>query len=161
MADMTVYPDALALELSVEVPTLPGAQHIESPETLTLEAGIFTETVVISFPTISRSPSHVFSDELPDDSVLIGNTASGYPLLNKRFTLGLRTITPDYRRVSEADKLVVMAFYEATKDTSFPYYNKQDDTTYEVVFMAKPTCVIDGLYNLWRIGLTLLVLREI
>jgi len=155
MADMAVYPDALALEASVEIPLLDGAQHIEHPSTLMLKAGIFAETVIISFPTISRSPSHAFSDELLDDGVLIGDTASGYPLLNKRFTLGLRTFTPEYRRVPEADKLIVMAFYEANKDTSFPWYNKQDDTIYDVAFMSKPTCVIDGLYNLWRIGLVL------
>ena len=108
-----------------------------------------------TFPIISRGPSRRFSDEPSDEAVLVASTASGYPVLNKLFTFDPRTFTPELRSVSNADKLTVMAFYEANKDVPFYYYNKQDLVTYEVIFLSKPRCIMDGRKDLWRILLNL------
>jgi len=108
-----------------------------------------------TFPTLSRKPSHAFSDEPDDNAVLVASTASGYPVLNKLFTFDGRTFTPELRSTPEADKLAVMAFYEANKDLPFYYPNVQDSTTYTVIFLSKPTCRIDGRIDLWRIQLNL------
>lgn len=105
-----------------------------------------------TYPTLSRKPSHVFSAELNPNVVLVGSTASGYPHLNKLFTFDLITFIFELRSVIEADKLTVMAFYEANKDVPFYWLNVQDDITYEVAFMSRLRCIIDGRKDLWRIG---------
>jgi len=155
MADMTVYPDTLELALTLQEITLPGAMHIQYVETFELTLTLSSPLIVVSFPGISRRPSHIFSDEPSDAAVLIGSTASGYPVLNKQFTFDPRTFTPELRSVSETDKLIVMAFYEQQKDIPFPWYNNQDDTTYEVAFVKKPRCRMDGRKDLWRISIML------
>lgn len=155
MADITVTPDALAAEAALHTPLLPGAAHTEHVTTLAAAAILYAPDIVISFPVISRKPSHAFSDEPSDKAVLIGDTASGYPVLNKLFTFDPRTFSFELPCVPEADKLVIMAFYEAHKDKSFPWYNDQDYTWYEVVFAGKPTCRLDGRGDLWRITLSL------
>jgi len=108
-----------------------------------------------TFPSDVRSPNLVFSDEKSDDAVLIAEMASGYPLLNKQFTFDPRTFSFEMPCVSEADKLEIMAFYEANKDVPFYWTNKQDSTQYEVAFAGKPGCRIDGRRDLWRITLSL------
>ncbi len=108
-----------------------------------------------TFPTISRGPSHNFSDEPDQNAVRVGSTASGYPVLNKVFTFDGRTFTFELYSVANADKLTVMAFYEANKDLTFYYLNRQDSVTYEVCFISKPLCRMDGRIDLWRIQLNL------
>ncbi len=109
-----------------------------------------------TFPVISRKASYTFSDEPTGKAVLVADTASGYPFLNKIFTFDPRAFTPELRSVPEVDKLVIMAFYEANKDVPFYYLNSQDSVTYEVVFVSKPGCRIDGRGDRWRITLNLL-----
>jgi len=153
---MTVFPEALELVLTQHTPVLPGADHIEHMSIQELELIQFAPSIIISFPGLSRGPSRTFSDEPSDKAVTVGSSASGYPVLNKLFTFDGRTFTPEYRSVSEVDKLTVMAFYETNKDTSFPWYNRQDLTWYEVCFTTKPQCRLDGRKDLWRIQLNLL-----
>lgn len=105
-----------------------------------------------TYPTLSRKPSQVFSDEKDPNTVLVGSTASGYSHLNKLFTFDSRTFTFDLIGVIEADKLTVMAFYEANKEIPFYWYNFQDKGTYEVCFVSRPSCRLDGRGDLWRIG---------
>jgi len=109
-----------------------------------------------TFPSISTAPScDGFRDEPSPDAVLIASTASGYPLLNKLFTFDARTFRYDLRFVSQADKITVMTFYENNKDVPFYWTNGQDHVTYEVAFVARPGCALDGLPDVWRIGLEL------
>ena len=155
MADCTVTPDAFELVLTLPVPTYPGAMHVQSVPAFALAITLPAPTMVSSFPGISRKPSQVFSDEPSGDAVLIGDTASGYPVLNKVSTFDPRIFSFELPGVSEADKLAVMAFYETHKDIPFPWYNDQDHTWYEVVFVRKPGCKLDGRGDLWRINLKL------
>lgn len=156
MADMTVTLETLELVLAQPTLLVHGADHIQPVETLGLVLTLYLPLNVISFPGLSRKPSHTFSDEPSDRAVVVGSTASGYPVLNKQFTFDPRTFTPELRSLSEADKLTVMAFYEQHKDIPFPWYNEQDDTTYEVCFTEPPRCRMDGRKDLWRIQLNLL-----
>lgn len=155
MADITVTPDTFELALTQHAVTLPGATHIQYVSTLNLALTLPSPTMVISFPGISRKPSQIFSDEKSPQAVLIGDTASGYPVLNKQFTFDPRTFSFELPGVIEADKLVIMAFYETHKDIPFPWYNSQDKTWHEVVFISKPGCRLDGRGDLWRITLML------
>lgn len=127
-----------------------------TPSTIAIVARIYAPTCSSSFPIIRRKPSHTFSAEPSTEAVLIGDYASGYPLQNKQFTFDPTTFTPELRSVAEADKLIVMAFYKAHKDIPFPWYNDQDDTWYEVIFISRPRCRLDGRKDLWRINLNLL-----
>ena len=109
-----------------------------------------------TFPHTLHSPNREgFSDEPSDEAVLIGDMASGYPLLNKLFTFDPRTIKFELRNVTDANKLTYMAFYENNKDVPFYWTNEQDDTQYEVAFVSKPRCRIDGEKDKWRIGFEL------
>lgn len=108
-----------------------------------------------TFPTLSRGPSRTFSDEPDPNAVLVESTASGYPVLNKLFTFDPRTFTPELRSTSEADKLTVMSFYEHNKDLPIYWLNTQDSIEYEVAFVSKPRCRMDGRKDLWRIQLNL------
>lgn len=110
-----------------------------------------------TFPDISRKPSEVFSDEPPDEAVLVADLASGYPHLNKLFTFSPRTFNFEMPCVPEADKLWIMEFYENNKEVPFYWLNKQDKMVYEVVFLSKPKCRLesDGCGDLWRISMSL------
>ena len=108
-----------------------------------------------TFPDISRKPNQTFSDEPSTQAVLIGDMASGYPLLNKLFTFDPRTFSFEMPCVPEADKQEIMAFYENNKEVTFYWLNKQDKTQYEVAFVNKPGCKLDGRGDLWRITLNL------
>lgn len=155
MADMTVTLETLELALAQLTLLVHGADHIQPVETLELVLTLYSLLNVISFPGLSRRPSHTFSDEPSDKAVVIGSTASGYPVLNKQFTFDGHTFMLELRSLSEADKLTVMAFYEQHKDVPFPWYNEQDDTIYEVCFTEPPKCRMDGRKDLWRIRLNL------
>ena len=108
-----------------------------------------------TFPYNVRSPNLNFSDEPSDKAVLIADVASGYPLIIKLFTFDPRTFSTELPAVPEADKLEIMTFYEDNKDVPFYWTNKQDKTQYEVVFISKPGCRLDGRKDLWRITLNL------
>lgn len=155
MADITVTPDTFELALTQYGITLPGASHVQSVETFELVVTAYLPKAICSFPCIERTPSHAFSDEPDSNVVLVSSTASGYPVLNPQFTFDGRIFTPELRSVIQADKLIVMAFYEQHKDKEFPWYNDQDDTTYTVCFMVEPRCRLDGRKDLWRIQLIL------
>lgn len=109
-----------------------------------------------TFPDIGRHPNFNFTDEKSDEAVQVGPAASGYPVLNKLFTFDPRRLTPEYRAVSNTSKLAAVAFYEANKDVPFYWFNKHDGVTYEVCFLSKPGCRLDGRNDLWRIALNLL-----
>ena len=109
-----------------------------------------------TFPDISRKPNQTFSDEPSGKAVLIADIASGYPLLNKLFTFDPRTFSFEMPCVPEVYKLEIMEFYEDNKDVPFYWLNKQDKKTYEVVFISKPGCRLDGRGDLWRIQLNFL-----
>jgi len=132
MANVTVEPDVLGLELYVYAPS-----------------------IISSFPIISRKPSHNFRDEKSDNAVLVNSTESGFPVLNKLFTFDPGVFNVEYRSVSQADKETVMTFYKNHKDLSFPWYNQQNSTWYEVCFISKPSCRMDGRTDLWRLGIEL------
>lgn len=108
-----------------------------------------------TFPVNIRAPNLNFSDEKSDKAVLIGDTASGYPHLNKLFTFDPRTFIFDLPAAPEADKLEVMEFYEDNKEVPFYWLNKQDKKQHEVVFIRKPGCRLDGRKDLWKITLSL------
>jgi len=132
MADVTVEPEVLGLELTIQTPC-----------------------IISSFPIISRTPSHNFRDEKSDNAVLVNSTESGYPVLNKLYTFDPSVFSYELRSLSQADKETVMDFYENHKDLSFPWYNHQDSTWYEVCFISKPSCRMDGRKDLWRLGIEL------
>jgi len=108
-----------------------------------------------TFPDISRKPNLNFSDEPSGKAVLVGDMASGYPSLNKLFSFDPREFGFDMPCVPEADKLEIMQFYEDNKDVPFYWLNKQDKATYEIIFVCKPKCRLDGRGDLWRITLML------
>lgn len=109
-----------------------------------------------TFPTLTYKPKfESFSDELSDQTVLVGDASSGYPVLNKLFTFDPRTFTFEQSGLLEADKQAVMTFYEANKDVPFYWVNGQNGATYEVIFMSKPSCRLDERIDLWRIGFVL------
>ena len=108
-----------------------------------------------TFPVNVRAPNLNFSDEKSDKAVLIADTASGYPLLNKLFTFDPRTFIFDLPAAPEADKQEIMTFYEDNKDVPFYWLNKQDETQHEVVFIRRPGCRLFGRKDLWKITLYL------
>lgn len=110
-----------------------------------------------TFPHTLHSPRQdsSFSDEKSDDAVSVGSTASGYPVMNKLFTFDPRTFGFEMRFVSNANKLTLVAFYEANKDVPFYWTNEQDDTQYEVAFVGPPACRLDGEKDVWRIRIEL------
>jgi len=155
MADETVTLDAFEIVLSLETPTLPGAMHTQYPSTFEIALELPPAKAVASFPIIGRKPGHRFSDIPDPNAMLIGSTASGYPVLNKVATFAPRTFTPEFRLVINTDKLLVMTFYKQHKDLEFPWYNDQDDMWYTVAFVKPPQCRLDGRKDLWRIQLEL------
>lgn len=105
-----------------------------------------------TFPHTLHAPSReAFNDEPSDEAVSVGSYASGYPLLIKQFTFDPRTFTFELRHVSQANKLTFMAFYETNKDVPFYWTNEQDNIRYEVIFICKPRCRLDGEKDEWRI----------
>lgn len=152
MADVTVTPSTLALSLTQHTP---GLSLTVFPSTLELALSLPSSRAIYSFPFITRKPSLNFSDEKSTEAVLIADMASGYPLLNKLFTFDPRTFSFELPCVPEADKKLIMAFYENHKDVPFPWLNDQDGTEYEVVFVSRPGCRLDGRGDLWNITLNL------
>jgi len=109
-----------------------------------------------TFPDILRKPEQEgFTDEPTGKAVLIGDMASGYPLLNKLFTFDPPEKKFELRAVIDADKCTIMQFYEDHKDKPFNWFNDQNKTMLEVCFISKPTCKLDGRGDLWRITIEL------
>lgn len=106
-----------------------------------------------NFPALSRSPgASGYAEELPKESVAVGGAMSGLPVLNELFTFDPTTWKHTLYLVSQADKETVMTFYKANKGVPFNWDNAQeDDTTYEVVFIAPPVCKLDRIKARWRI----------
>lgn len=107
-----------------------------------------------TYPYTLHAPNadETFSDEKNDEAVLIGSTASGYPHLNKLFTFDARTFIFEKRHVSQANKETLMAFYEANKEVPFYWTNEQEgEVEYEVAYVSKPRCRLDGQKDEWRI----------
>lgn len=155
MADMTITPAALELALTQQAITLPGVDHTSAVSTLALALTLPTPKIIISFPGLSRKPGQVFSDEPSSKAVQVGDVASGYSVLNKLVTFDPRNFVFELPSVVEADKLTVMGFYKANKDKVFPWYNYQDKTWYDVIFVTRPLCRLDGRGDLWTITLHL------
>lgn len=156
MADETVTPDAFEIALTLQTITLPGAIHMQYSTTFQVALTLPPVSAICSFPRIGRKPGHRFGDETTKEAVSVGSTASGYPVFNKLFTFDPRTFSLEYHLVTDADKLIVMNFYDTHKDLSFPWYNDQNHSWYETGFVAKPKCRIDGRRDLWRINLELI-----
>jgi len=107
-----------------------------------------------TFPNIDRKPDvEGFVREPSGGAVLIGETASGYPVLNKLFTFEPDVIKFELRLVADADKGTVMQFYEDNKDVPFYFYDDQAKETLEVCFAVKPSCRLDGTPDMWRISI--------
>ena len=111
-----------------------------------------------TFPTLTASPDiQGWTDEYSSEAVEIASFASGYPCINAQFTFDPRTWSHTLSNVSQTDKNAIMVFYQANKDVPFYWSNTQDSTTYEVVFVQKPSCQTQDNDNktLWQIGLVL------
>jgi len=110
-----------------------------------------------TIPEISRAPSlkDDFGDSPSGEAVNIAPVASGYPLINVLFTFDPRDFPHTLRGVSQTDKETYMTFYETHKGEPVYWLNKQDDITYEVIFLERPICKLDGRKDLWRIEIKL------
>lgn len=109
-----------------------------------------------TFPLAIRAPSQLnFWDEKSSKAVLVADTASGYPVLNKLFTFDPRTFSFEMLNVPDADKIVLVTFYEDNKDVPFYWTNDQDGVQYEVIFVNEPRCKTDGRKDFWKIALNL------
>lgn len=109
-----------------------------------------------TFPTISTGQRiEGFTDEYSDEAIAVANPVTGYPHVNEEHTFDGRNFSHDLRRVSQADKSAVETFYAANKGLAFNWLNEQEDVTYEVVFVTKPYCQLDGSKARWKIRLNL------
>ena len=109
-----------------------------------------------TFPNIDRKPeTGTFSREPAGGAVLVGETASGYPVLNKLFTFEPDVIKGELPFVADTDKRTVMQFYEDNKDVPFYFYDDQAKETIEVCFTGKPSCRLEETPDMWRITIEL------
>ncbi len=95
-----------------------------------------------TFPTLSSGIINSHTQSPDPKTVSIGQTASGYPVVQK-----LSTFTPlifRYTRVSmsTADMQTIKAFYDANMGVPFEWLNTKDGDTYEVIFMQPPQAVV-------------------
>jgi len=106
-----------------------------------------------NFPALSRSPgASGYAEELSKNSMAIGSAMSGLPVLNELYTFEPMAWKYTLYLVSQADKETVITFYKANKGVPFNWDNAQeDDTTYEVVFMAPPVPKLDRVKSRWKI----------
>ena len=109
-----------------------------------------------TFPTLSTGPKiEGFTDEYSDEAVVVADPSMGYPNINEEFAFNPRNFSYALQLVSQANKEAIEAFYQANKNVTFNWLNEQENVTYEVVFMAKPYCQLDGSKNQWKILLNL------
>ena len=116
------------------------------------------EDLYREFPSLALSTGpkiEGFTDEYSDEAVVVVNSATGYPYVNEEFIFDPRNFSHVLRDVSQADKLTVETFYRTNKAVSFYWRNEQEDELYEVVFMSKPYCQLDGANDRWKILLNL------
>lgn len=133
MADMIVTPSVLSAALTCRAPAISS-----------------------SFPALTRSPGlSGYAELLSTSTVIRGRSESGYPVANKQFTFDPKTWRFSLYSVVQADKEIVMDFYEAYKDIPFNWLNRQESVTYEVAFEEPPECSLMGRKDLWQINLTL------
>ncbi len=110
-----------------------------------------------TFPTLSTGPKiEGFTDEYVEGAVALVDLKSGYPLLIPRFNFVPRNFRFTRRLVSQTDKKIIEVFYQANKDLNFNWLNDQDSVTYEVIFADKPSCMLDGAKDEWRIEINLI-----
>jgi len=110
-----------------------------------------------NFPTLSYSPDYIdYNEEKSSEAVIVGEAASGYPVLNKVFTFDPKTFRFVLNLIPQVDKEAIITFYDANKDIPFYWLNGQDGVTYEVVFIGRPECTLIGRKDLWRVGLELM-----
>lgn len=109
-----------------------------------------------TFPTLSSGPKmEGFTDEYSDDAVAVSPAVSGAPSLRSKSTFDGKNFSFSLTQVSETDKNTVETFYAANKSVVFYWLNEQDEETYEVVFVEKPYCELDGEKDKWKIGIKL------
>lgn len=109
-----------------------------------------------TFPNIDRKPEAAgYSREPEGEAVIMGQTASGYPVLNKIVTFEPDIIKLELPAVPDDDKRTVMDFYEDNKDVAFYWYDDQAKETLEVCFNKKPSCRLEDTPDLWRIVIEL------
>lgn len=153
----TIIPSVLSLLLTLESPAAAVNLVIIEPDVLALEVDLLLARMGTFFPILSTSPRiEGYVDEYPDETVIRDFYESGYPVVNPQFTLDLKSFLHSLKYVSNADKLIVMAFYLSNRDDNFFWTNEQDDdTVYEVIFVRRPNCVLDGAKDEWKIDLEL------
>ena len=109
-----------------------------------------------TFPVLSNHQEYSdYNEKKSKDSVVVGNYASGCPLVGKLFTFDPTTWTFTITTVTQVYKESVMTFYAANKDIPFYWANELDSTTYTVIFVSEPDCNVIALNNIWSIGLVL------
>lgn len=94
-----------------------------------------------TFPTTAIPGSvYGFGGDYTDKAVLIGDAASGYPVINKLFTFVPRDFEYELPSVTDAEKAQIDAFYLANMDVPFYWLNPKDKLTYRAIFTAPPKC---------------------
>jgi len=149
--DVLITPDAFALHLVLTEETVL-SDLVVSPDTFELNLILRSSIASSHFPTLSTSP-HMsgWVDEFGDDAVTRDVMKSGYPNLNLHFDFDAKNFLHTLQNVSQADKLIVMEYYNKNKANQFFWSNEQDNRIYVVMFMSKPGCRLDGSKNEWRL----------
>jgi len=151
-----VTPSTLALQLSLPVPVYGGVLSLVEIDLLTLEITLRQPVAGPMFPTLSTSPSlQQYTDEFDESTILKDSYASGYPLLNPQYDFDPKHFRHTLRNISQADKILLMNFYEGNKESEVFWLNEQDGSIYVVMFMSKPFCELDASKNEHRIELDL------
>ena len=149
--DVLITPATLALLLTLTEETILHDLVI-TPSILALNLILRSSIASSYFPTLSTSP-HMsgWVDEFGDDAVTRDVMKSGYPNLNLHFDFDAKNFLHTLQNVSQADKLIVMEYYNKNKANQFFWSNEQDNRIYVVMFMSKPGCRLDGSKNEWRL----------
>ena len=109
-----------------------------------------------TFPTLSSGQRmEGFIHEYGDLTSILTDPKYGAALFINRATFDAWYFTFSLRLVSDTDKDTLEAFYQANKEVVFYWLNEQDDETYEVIFLEKPHCELDGQKDRWKIDIKL------
>ncbi len=153
-----VNPIALSLELNL----LESSTNIVIPSALVLEVSLLQPLIGVQFPTLSILPKREgFTDEYSDEVIIRDTYASGYVLINPQFDFDPKNFSYIFRLVSQADKETFLAFYKGNKQNNIFWLNEQNDETYLVIFIRKPSCELDGEKSKWKIELGLRQIVEV
>ena len=151
-----VTPSVLALQLTLPVPVYGGVLLLVAVDARGLEITLRQPIVGSMFPTLLTSPSlEQYVDEFDEETILRDSYSSGYPLLNPQFDFDPKHFQHILRNVSQADKILLMNFYEGNSENEVFWLNEQDGNTYVVIFLSKPLCELDASKNEHRIELNL------